>query len=228
VGFAEKFGASLGVKVVGMDYSAEPLEGARKLAAERGLTDHCSFEQGDVYKLRWPDATFTAAHAHQVLMHLPDPVAALKEIKRVLKPAGSGAVLALREGDIGSTAIHPLSHGLAQWKELWSRVGRAAGGEPDAGRRLKEWALGAGFSEESMEFTAGTFCYSTPAERAWWGELWAVRTADVTHSSWAAQAIKDGHATQSELNAIALCWRVWAKIPGATFIMPHGQLLIRI
>jgi SAM-dependent methyltransferase len=37
---------------------------------------------------RWTTTTFDVVHAHQVLQHLSDPVRALREMKRVCKPAG--------------------------------------------------------------------------------------------------------------------------------------------
>lgn len=216
--------APTGGRVVGIDFAASVLDGASRLAKEKGVAANTTFEQGNVFHLRFADATFVAAHAHQVFIHLADPVAALKEVRRVLKSTGS--VLAIREGDFGATAIFPFSEGLQSWLDVWRKVARAAGNEPDAGRRVKSWALAAGFKEEHMTLTAGSFCYSTPAERLWWGEMWAERTAGVG-SSFAQTALEGGHATQQELDKIAAAWREWSRTEGATFIMPHGELLVR-
>lgn len=122
-------------------------------------------------------------------------------------------------------AIHPMSAGLSLWFDVWTAVARAAGAEPDAGRRLKGWALGAGFKEEDMRLTAGTFCYSTAAERQWWGGLWADRMAPDTNFS--KSAVEGGHATPEQLSLMAQAWRDWANSPDATFIMAHGELLVR-
>ena len=54
------------------------------------------FEVGDLFALRYDDASFDVVHAHQVLQHLVDPVAALAELRRVLRPEG---VLAARDSD---------------------------------------------------------------------------------------------------------------------------------
>ena len=71
--------------VVGIDASAQVIAEARR--------DHpgVSFTTGDVYRLDVPDASFDIVHAHQVLQHLADPVAALKEMRRVTAPTRTSA-----------------------------------------------------------------------------------------------------------------------------------------
>lgn len=75
-------------RVVGLDQVAAPLEGARAAAAARG-DERTTFEVGDVYALPFEDDSFDVTHAHQVLQHVADPVAALREMARVTRPAAS-------------------------------------------------------------------------------------------------------------------------------------------
>jgi ubiquinone/menaquinone biosynthesis C-methylase UbiE len=49
-----------------------------------------------VYALDFADGSFDVVHAHQVLQHLTDPVAALIEMRRVCRPGG---LIAARDGD---------------------------------------------------------------------------------------------------------------------------------
>ena len=116
-------------------------------------------------------------HAHQVLQHLPDPVAALAEMGRVCRPGG---IVAARDGDYGAMFWFPEDPELEEWRALYQRVARAVGGEPDAGRRMVRWARLAGFAD--IEASASSWCFATPDERSWWGELWAER---LTRSSFA-------------------------------------------
>ena len=70
-------------EVVGIDRSAEVVAEAEAAARARGAAN-VSFAVGDGYALDHPDGSFDVVHAHQVLQHLSDPVAALREAHRVL------------------------------------------------------------------------------------------------------------------------------------------------
>jgi len=76
--------------VVGTDISGQMVEAARRFAAERDLTN-ASFERSDAEELPFADATFDAAVCGLGLMYVPDPVRALREMRRVLRPGGRAA-----------------------------------------------------------------------------------------------------------------------------------------
>jgi ubiquinone/menaquinone biosynthesis C-methylase UbiE len=204
-------------RVVGLDRSEEPLDQARQSAAQRGLTN-VSYVVGDVYALDFPDATFDVVHAHQVLQHLVDPVAALREMARVTRPGG---VIAVRDADFAAMSWHPQSPGLTRWREVYQAVARGNGAEPDAGRVLLAWAHRAGFTEVTP--SAGVWCYATPADRAWWSGLWADR---ITQSALADQAVDSGAADREELAQLADAWRAWGEEPDGWFAVLHGELII--
>ena len=197
--------------VLGVDASAEIIA-----AAER---DHqgVSFATGDVYRLDFPDSSWDIVHAHQVLQHLADPIAALKEMRRVVKPGG---IVAARDSDYATKTWYPADARLDRWLALYSEIARANGGEPDAGRRLLAWAHAAGFSQ--VKASASAWCFATPDERAWWGGLWADR---MTSSAIAEQAVREGRATSGELAAIAAAWRGWADAADGWLAMTHGEIL---
>lgn len=72
--------------VVGVDPTESVLTQGRRHAEDAGV-DNVEFQAGDANQLDFPDDTFDIVHAHQVLLHLTDPVAALREMLRVAKPA---------------------------------------------------------------------------------------------------------------------------------------------
>jgi len=87
-----RLAAAVGVRgaVVGTDISGEMIEAARRQAAERGL-DNASFERSDAEALPFADASFDAAVCGLGLMYVPDPVKALCEMRRLLRPGGRAA-----------------------------------------------------------------------------------------------------------------------------------------
>ena len=203
-------------RVVGVDASAAVIEDARSQAAG---VHNLEFRTGDVYSLDIDDGTFDVVHAHQVLQHLPEPVKALREMKRVCK---AGGVVAARDGDYEAFTWYPEEPALDAWLALYRKIARANRGEPDAGRYLLAWAHAAGF--EDVEAGASVWCFATPDDRAWWGNLWADRMTD---SAIARQAANDGFATPEELDAMVDGWRRWAVHPDGWFAVPHGEVLCR-
>ncbi|MFD9023581.1 class I SAM-dependent methyltransferase [Streptomyces parvulus] len=204
--------------VTGLDRAPEIVERARATAAERGL-GNTDFAVGDVHALDYPDDTFCVVHAHQVLQHVGDPVGALREMRRVVRPGG---IVAARDSDYGAMTWYPASPGMDDWLDLYRRVARANGGEPDAGRRLKAWALRAGFTDVTA--TSATWTFATEDERAWWSGLWADRTLA---SAYADRAKEGGHATAGQLAAVSAAWREWGGRPEGWFGVLHGEVLCR-
>ena len=206
-------------RVTAVEVTADALALARAEAAERGRTN-IDFAVADVHELAFPDATFDVVHAHQVLQHVADPVAALRELRRVCKPGG---LVAVRDSDYAAFTWFPEIPALDDWLALYRATARANGGEPDAGRRLRSWALAAGFTD--LTATASAWCYATPEEAAWWGGLWADR---IVHSDLAQRLQASGATSAEELNRLADGWRAWATADDAWFSVLHGEILARV
>jgi ubiquinone/menaquinone biosynthesis C-methylase UbiE len=203
-------------RVVGIDRSPEIVEAA---SARPEVPDTVTFSTGDAYALDFADNAFDVVHAHQVLQHLSDPVAALGEMRRVCRPGG---LVAVRDADYGGFRWAPDDARLDRWLELYRAVARSNGAEPDAGKYLKRWALDAGCSD--VEASASVWCWATPSEQEWWGSLWAERMTD---SLAGQQAIERGLATRADLVDIAAGFHAWTAAPDAWFIVPHGEVLAR-
>ncbi|WP_328552566.1 class I SAM-dependent methyltransferase [Streptomyces sp. NBC_00358] len=204
--------------VTGVDHAPAVLDRARQVAAERGLRN-VEFAVADIHALAYPDDTFCVVHAHQVLQHVGDPVQALREMHRVTKPGG---LIAVRDADYSSMTWYPPVPGMDDWLDLYLRVARANGGEPDAGRRLKSWALDAGIRDVTA--TSSTWTFATEGEREWWSGLWADRTLA---SSYAERATEGGHATEEQLRAVSDAWREWGRQEDGWFSVLHGEILCR-
>lgn len=205
-------------RVTAVDTTREILDQAAEVAAERGL-DNLEFTTADVHALDFPDDTFDVVHAHQVLQHVGDPVRALREMRRVCRPGG---VVAARDSDYAAMTWFPEVPAMDAWQDLYGRVARANGGEPDAGRRLLSWARQAGFTDITP--TAAAWCFGTPESRDWWSGLWADRTVG---SVYAKLAVEGGHATPGQLTEIADAWHTWGAQGDGWFMVPHGEVLCR-
>jgi SAM-dependent methyltransferase len=206
-------------QVTALERSDEALDLARGEASRRGTTN-VEFAVGNVQALDLEDASFDVVHAHQVLQHVDDPVAALRQMKRVCRPGG---VVAARESDYSAFTWYPEVRALDDWLAVYTAVARSNSAEPDAGRRVLAWAHAAGLADASAG--SSTWCYSTPEERSWWGGLWAER---MVSSDLARQAIERGIASDSELAAIADGWRQWAAEDDGWFSVLHGELLATV
>jgi len=146
-------------EVVGIDVQPSQVEKARALATQRGVTN-VRFEASNVYELPFPDGSFDVAFANTVLQHLREPVRALAELRRVLRPGG---IVGVRDRDSGGNLIAPETPLLQQWFRLLDRVRQHNGVNFYIGRHHRRLLLDAGFvraeasasiqSEGSLEAT---------------------------------------------------------------------------
>jgi ubiquinone/menaquinone biosynthesis C-methylase UbiE len=129
-----------GVVLAGVDIEARQLECARAHLAQLGL--QADLRQANALELPWPDASFDHVWMMWFLEHLADPVAALREARRALVPGGA---LTAIEVDYNTVWAFPASHA---FNVLFAAVARAmeAAGRSDAGTRLPQWILEAGFT----------------------------------------------------------------------------------
>ncbi|EMD41325.1 hypothetical protein CERSUDRAFT_109925 [Gelatoporia subvermispora B] len=207
--------------VIGVDQVPEPLEAAMKLAIDTGIVN-ASFQQGDALNLPFPDGSFDVMHAHQLVQHIPDPVHALREMRRVARPGG---LVAVRESDSSSAAWFPNNPGLQGFRDLCPRVARFNKWDMDAGRKLVSLALQAGFSRENINASAGAWCYSSPEERAHWAEL---LTGAMVHGSIGRSAIQEGIATQGDVEHIVEGLRIWGAEEDAWYAVLHGEVICHV
>jgi ubiquinone/menaquinone biosynthesis C-methylase UbiE len=206
-------------RVLGVDVVPDIVRQARADGA--GATEDLSveFAVADVYGLDLESASFDVVHAHQVLQHLSDPLAALVEMRRVLRPGG---LLAVRDSDYGAFVWSPDDPLLTRWLALYHDVTAHNGAEADAGRYLYGWVRAAGFDEPRA--SSSTWTFADAESRRWWGELWADR---VRLSSFADQAVAAGFTDAAELEAIAGAFHRWADAPDGFFAVLHGEVLAR-
>jgi len=91
--------------ITSIDMSEASVEETRRVvrAAEVG---NVVVLQADIFDLPFPEGSFDHVFVCFVLEHLAEPIAALRALKRVLKPGGTITVI---EGDHGSAYFYPQS-----------------------------------------------------------------------------------------------------------------------
>lgn len=201
-------------EVIGIDVSPSVIDRARSAAKAEGVAN-VTFRIGTIYEPALDIGTFDVIYAHQVLQHLARPVQALRVARRLLRPRG---VVGIREVDYSTRALWPPDPRLDRFYEVYYTVARRTGGEPDAGRRLRQWLLEAGFAD--IRITTSNWTFATPEATRRWGDSWARR---VIESDLGAQAVAYGAATRSELEGIAAAWREWGSNPGAFYSFTHVE-----
>jgi SAM-dependent methyltransferase len=208
--FASRFPQA---KFTGIDPGKLFLDKAEALAEECGVSANTTFTVGDLDSLKevlgTQFGTFDVVHCHQVLNHLPNPVAGLKIMKSAAK--SDGGIVAAREAtSVHGDIFYPLLPELKRWQELQVGVqGSTTGTEPGLGSRLLEVALQAGWSRDKIHAGASTWCYSEPAEKSMWAQSIIGMLKD-SSSHWYKKAITLG-ATDDELAKIAEGWKEWEQ-----------------
>ncbi len=194
-------------EATGLDVSADSIEAARSAAADRGVTN-VRFDVGDAYALPFKDGTFDAAFCHAVLQHLADPLAALRELRRVLRPGG---VIGVADADHDSMLLWPrdplIERSLVVLESL--RAQRSSG-DPRVGKRLRTLLHQAGFSRSAG---SATVAYDGTAEATRIAGEWQARYLEAQPLIDYASAL--GLASRDEIAAMAAAWRAWGADAGA-------------
>jgi ubiquinone/menaquinone biosynthesis C-methylase UbiE len=128
-----------------------------RLRFARSHDPACAYAAADGRKLPFPARAFDLVLCHYLLMWIPSPAAALREMARVARPGGW--VIALAEPDYGARIDFPPP--LDELGRLQTEALRRQGADPILGRRLAGLLADAGLSVEetgileSRELPAG-------------------------------------------------------------------------
>lgn len=132
------------LQVVGLDRSRELLE-----MAEGRYQQNLSFVEGDIYDLSsLVPESFDFIYARLVFMHLQEPLRALENLRRLLKPGGR---IVIEDADRDCMFFEPAPE---SFSDFWGRVQegqRRLGGDPNVGRKLAVYLKQMNFSNVTSE-----------------------------------------------------------------------------
>ena len=189
-------------QVTGIDADSRQVERARALAAQRQVPG-VRFDVGDVRNLVFRDASFDAAWCSFTLEHLPDPLQALRELRRVLK---SGGVLGILDYDYGVRVMAPQNALLEESRELYVRHRLHEGSSPLYAHDQRQLLLEAGFARtEGFAFSP---CWGgADATRGFAGvqvQMWQEPTVG-------GEIVRRGWVDQAKADAMIAEWKAWGE-----------------
>jgi ubiquinone/menaquinone biosynthesis C-methylase UbiE len=194
-------------EAIGVDLQPSQVAQAQALSAARGGMN-VRFEVADVYRLPFPDGSFDAVFGNAVLMHLREPVRALAEVRRVLRPGGIAGV---RDCDWGGRIHAPMTPLLEQWYAITVRVRQRNGGNPFMGRHHRQLLLDAGFARADARvsvWTAGTLEETRRGVSFLKAQLYG----------FARTALAEGWMDQPTVEAVGAEFDTWAERPDALYV----------
>jgi SAM-dependent methyltransferase len=196
--------------VIGIDRQNTQVESALALAIERRKLN-LRVLAADSYQLPFAANSFDAVFAHAVLMHLSDPVRALAEVRRVLRPEG---IVGVRDIDFGSVLLSPETPLLSETLALRARVRQHNGSDPFIGRRHRSLLLKAGFV--SAEASASLESAGSLDETRKMGEWLKLQIEGLART-----AIAERWITQRRLNEMLAELDAWAQRPDAFYAVTY-------
>src|SRR5438093_1540876 len=128
-------------EAIGLDLQAGQLDRAAEVAAQHG-TSNLRFQRGSVYELPFENDSMDVVFAHNLVVHLAEPLRAPQEIRRVLKPGG---VVGIADDDMGTWLWEPSTPLLSELERIFRLAVEHHGGDPYRPRHHRRLLREAGF-----------------------------------------------------------------------------------
>ena len=203
LGFAEIVAPG---RVVGIDIEPSMIDQANALAADSDV-ENLEFQVADIYDLPFEDGEFDVVFSSAVTEHLSDPIRALREILRVTKPGGIGAVI---RTDWSFPFIVPECPELSRFFELFEGGFNRIGGSLNRGRFLRAHMREAGFDVVEFETNMSQLLGQSAASAS--AETYIAWTENIPLFQ---ESIELGITTDAELRSMVDGIREWAEHPDA-------------
>jgi SAM-dependent methyltransferase len=154
-------------EILGIDSNEKSIKAANADTKKVGLSPRVSYRHGDVYKIPLEDRYADLTCCRTLLMHLPDPVKAVKEMARITKTGGS--VVAIEGGKMAAyydPNDEPYSTMAERASNAWlAGIKKLEGKEFRIGEKLPGIFRKAGLSHIKAEIHADAWMYSDPRRK---------------------------------------------------------------
>jgi SAM-dependent methyltransferase len=132
--------------IFGIDASGAQLAKAREQVSKSATNIH--FIEASATETGLPPASFDLVYCRFLLLHLPEPERALREMRSLLKPNG---ILVCEDADLTTAGSEPPS-AFDAFADLFCRLGPTRGLDYTLGRRLYRMVQAAGFPAPEITF----------------------------------------------------------------------------
>lgn len=203
-------------RAVGIDIEPRQVASAKELAASRSVRN-LTFQVGSIYELPFDASSFDVAVACYVIEHLSDPLRALREMRRVLRPGG---VAAVKDPYYAATRIEPQTPILSRAWALLAEVALRGGASYGYSPQLRALLLEAGFERASAGATVDAMGNEaeTPVPAG-------VMIHQLQEAEFRSTATREGLATEAELEEMIQECAQWSERPDAFFFLVHCHAL---
>jgi ubiquinone/menaquinone biosynthesis C-methylase UbiE len=159
------------LRVTAVDYSPDHLAAAQRYFARHQTLarNRLHFCRADATDLPFDANTFDAALSVWLLEHTPDPLAILREVRRVLRKGGR---LHLREVFNASVYIHPRCPAMEDYWAAYNALQYDLAGNPNIGPHLGNLLRQAGFADIRIHPEPIWLDARRPALRRHWVAYW--------------------------------------------------------
>lgn len=163
-------------RVVGLDLTPEMLEEARKLRADRAISN-VDFQVGDVHRLPFPNGTFDLVTSRRAPHHFSHILRALSEMARVLRPSGRLVVDdrsvpeddfidgCMNQLDVWHDDSHVRQYRPSEWRRMLESTGFVMDHVEPYTKHRPLTSLTDGVSPEGVRKIHATIDALTPAQR---------------------------------------------------------------
>ncbi len=199
-----------GVRVLGIERSAEQIAEAERQAAAAGEAALVEFRQGDALQLPLQDeewGTFDLAHTRFLLEHLREPLAVVQAMVRAVRPGGR---IVLEDDDHDLLRLWPEPSGFAALWHAYQRSYEYLGNDPVIGRRLVALLHAAGAEPVRNAFVFFGSCAGAPHFAHYVENL-----IGVIHGA-RATVIEAGLMNATSFDAAIAGLHEWSRDPAAT------------
>jgi ubiquinone/menaquinone biosynthesis C-methylase UbiE len=201
-------------RLVAVDVGADEVATASAALSAAGH-DNAHVEVADVQELPFEDGTFDAVFSHAVIDYLVDPLVALREFRRVLRPGG---VIGVRSVNNDLSVIGPYDELLDEGLALFRRAVASLGGDMCRGRLVGRMLKDTGFERI---FTSPS--YERAQSREEWQSVMSTFAKALDGTRIAEIVVREGWADKNRLAEIVSAFERFGTDTSNCFALAWGE-----